>query len=139
MLLSLLPANKKRSSFEDLEACFKEFQSTMGMIGFINIDKIPSDTTLSKATLDKIYGDSRDAIEQALTEVGNANNEAALHVLNLAAGERRRTALVTGLSSNDGSIVIGRSIGRLFVSSDIPISQLEAVRPGTTAELHKTG
>ncbi|KAH7323288.1 hypothetical protein B0J17DRAFT_633198 [Rhizoctonia solani] len=62
------PASKKRSSFEDSQAWFNEFQSAMNMIGFVwsqstspqwDTVKIPSDTILSKVLLDQTNKDRR--------------------------------------------------------------------------------
>ncbi|EUC55007.1 hypothetical protein RSOL_082690, partial [Rhizoctonia solani AG-3 Rhs1AP] len=80
-----------------------------------------SDATLSAVALYNIYSDERDAVEKAFNAVGNSGNEDALRVLSSAAGDRRRTALLTGICSGgqeSSNIVLYGFFGEISKPND---------------------
>ncbi|CAE6480754.1 unnamed protein product [Rhizoctonia solani] len=123
MLHSMLATNEKQSNFQDPQAwqvslvySFRDFQLAMYGIGFKSESELEwdtttlsSDSTLSKVIVDKIDGESRDAVEQAMKSIGKSNNEEALRLLSSAAkdAQGKKVTLITGFCSKrtDASVI----------------------------------
>ncbi|CUA78436.1 hypothetical protein RSOLAG22IIIB_13147 [Rhizoctonia solani] len=109
ILFCILVVKRKKSPFENPEDWFGELQSTMSRIGFFTTGsewytgQLSSDITLSQVALDTIHSDTRDAVKQAFEAIGKSDNEEALRVLNSAAGDHKKAALLTGLTSRNGN------------------------------------